>query len=488
MNSEIDLIFDPFAVDENEKVYTDIPLRHKVSRPVIPETPQIIRDMRSLAFTAEAQWKTSAWLFYTQGTFTADYEDDYHYDTDFVRYYPTYRDLTVSQLRGYFSWRTRLRHGEIPPLILPYLLLYTYELLNCIGTSSPEEALSRLRELEYIYKEAGQAYLGNLSSWITDFIVNYELLPELISDSPDMVFDRSLLTLINYDKHSDDDLYCAIKDLSSYSIEESLFVMQYQEDFKKAAVTAFRELSSFFISHRKNTLCDKYFGKPVEKQYQPFASAVYYNRQPLRNCEVELDPIHRYSCRNGIWTCEKYYGNRRKNKSLGLFMRTLDSIMRDRYEFRYKLTAEGATKHEINAILAALDRLEADKKKKEAARVEIDLSLLAGIRKAAEQTRDSLIVEEELPDIPEIPETAETVDDNVLTPSEIAFLKALLNRQGYEETARNAGTLPSLLADSINEKLFDSFGDTVIDFSGDRPEIIEDYTDDITELLKREEK
>jgi len=489
LDNENDLIVDPFSDSETGKIYTDLPLPHRTSRPAQNETPQMIMDMRSLAYTSEAQWKTSAWLFYTQGTFIADYDDDYPYDTEFVRYYPTYRDLTVPQLRGYFSWRTKLRNGEIPPLVQPYLLLYIYELINCIGTETPEEALSRLRELEYCYTDAGQALLGNLSSWITDFTVNYGLSPELISDSPDMVFDRSLLTLIEYDKHSDDELFLAIKNLSAYSIDESLFVMQYQDDFKAAAVSAFRELSSFFHSHRKNTLCDKYFGKPVSKQYQMFASAVYYNRQPLRNCEVVLDPIHRYSCVNGTWSCEKYYGNRRRNKPLGLFMRALDSIMRERYGFRYKLTADGITRHETASINAALDRLEAEKRRKEAARVEIDLSLLGSIRKAADLTRDSLIVDEDDTDIVELPETVpETQSENLLTLPEIAFLRALTEGTDYEDAARNAGSLPSLLADSVNEKLFDSFGDTVIDFSGDRPEIIEDYSDDIRILLEREEK
>ena len=41
----------------------------------------------------------------------------------------------------------------------------------------------------------------------------------------------------------------------------------------------------------------------------------------------------------------------------------------------------------------------------------------------------------------------------------------------------------SILADSINEKLFDLFGDTVIDFSADSPELIEDYTDELREMF-----
>lgn len=478
-----------FGAFDPETVYTDIPINHSISRPVQPETPQRIREMRSIAFTAEAQWKTSAWLFYTQGTMTADYEDDFPYDTSFVRYYPTYRDLTVPQLRGYFAWRTKLRHSEPPLLITPYLLLYTYELINCIGFTNPEDACRKLIGLSSLYPDAGQSYLSSLSEWITDFVVNYELPADIIADTPDMVFDRSLLTLTEYDKHSDDEIYCAIKTLSAYPVDESLFVMQYQEDFKEAAVASFRFLSDYFKDHRKNTLCDKYFGKPIRKQHQLFASAIFYNKHPLRNCDIMLDPIHRYTCTNGSWFCEKYYGNRRKNKSLGVFIRTLDSIMRERYGFRYKLADSGTTKNEINAINSALDWIEAVKLRKRAARVDIDLSLLGDIRRAADKTRDSLLVDEESTDIPDTPQTNEAVqqenDKALLTAAERVFLQALVDGSDHTEAARNAGSLPSLLADAINEKLFDEFGDTVIDFTGDEPVLIEDYTDDIRELLKR---
>ena len=39
----------------------------------------------------------------------------------------------------------------------------------------------------------------------------------------------------------------------------------------------------------------------------------------------------------------------------------------------------------------------------------------------------------------------------------------------------------SVLVDGINEKLFDVFGDTVLD---DTPDVIEDYRDELKEILK----
>jgi hypothetical protein len=41
----------------------------------------------------------------------------------------------------------------------------------------------------------------------------------------------------------------------------------------------------------------------------------------------------------------------------------------------------------------------------------------------------------------------------------------------------------SVVADNINEKLYDLVGDAVIDFDGDEPVLVEDYLDDIKEVL-----
>ncbi len=43
--------------------------------------------------------------------------------------------------------------------------------------------------------------------------------------------------------------------------------------------------------------------------------------------------------------------------------------------------------------------------------------------------------------------------------------------------------MTSVIADSVNEKLFDTFGDTVLLFDGDTPEIIEDYLEELKSIV-----
>lgn len=54
--------------------------------------------------------------FYRQGKFMEDYTDDEPWTGDIQRYFPTYHDLNIRQLRGYFTWRTGVRRGEFTPV------------------------------------------------------------------------------------------------------------------------------------------------------------------------------------------------------------------------------------------------------------------------------------------------------------------------------------------------------------------------------------
>ena len=89
--------------------------------------------------------------FYRQAVFMRDYEDDCPWPGgDFVRYFPTYHDLTTQQLRGYFTWRAGVRRGEFRPIPASAAYLYLYELLNGVGADSPEDVLNKLLAFETV--------------------------------------------------------------------------------------------------------------------------------------------------------------------------------------------------------------------------------------------------------------------------------------------------------------------------------------------------
>ena len=474
-----------------DRVYTDQPILRPASQLRKPETPQRIKDMKSLAFSPEAYWKTSAWLFYTQGKFMEDYSDCAPYNDDISGYYPTYRDFDTAQLRGYFTWRGRVRAGDIREAPQPFAVMYMYELINGIGWSDPLDGLALMKKFGEAVSQTDPSLARFYRQWSLDFAVYYELPTSAVEDHPEVVWDSHLLKLMNWEDSADEELFQAISALSGYQFDKSRYFGEFPERAEKNVLACFRRLSEFFRDHRKKSLCAHWFGNPAEMTCRLFESSVFYDRQPNRSCSYALDEINTYTCVNGVWRCRRYYGSRSRNKSLGEFAKAVDAALREQYGYRFRLRTEDVPKNVLSLIKKTVEEIAQSEQKAQVRKVkiDIDLSQLDSIRRAAAETRDKLIVEEE-EELPEAaaPAPAEEIPSDAgsglpTDPAESAFLRALLSGGDYVSAAKSAGTMVSILADSINEKLFDMFGDTVIDFSGDCPEVIEDYADELRECL-----
>ena len=475
-----------------DKVYKDEPIIITADKLIKNNTPLEIKEMKDIAFSQAAYWKTSAWLFYTQGKFMESYTDNYSYNEDFVKYYPCYRELNVEQLRGYFSWRTQVRIGNTTKAPLPFVFIYIYELINCIGAETPEECFTLLRDFCRGYKDIDDTISRYVDNWLIDFIVYNELDTSLAKDIPEVIYEDYMLILLHWKRHNENEIFSAVSYLSTYQPEKSLFFISCQEDFKNVTVRCIVKLSEFFAEKRKSSLFSRLFGNISECSHNMFSSAIFYDRQPLRNCEYKLNELHTFSCKNGRWSCCKISGSRSRNGRLGDIIKAIDSLLRDYNNFRHKISFDGISKSAIKVIQTEIELYYAEKLRKETVRIEIDLSKLDSIRKASDLTREKLLVdneeeeEKEIMTIPAENSETDTISALPLDKDETIFLKALLYNGNPAEAARKCGKLLSILADSINEKLFNSFGDTVIDFSDDFPVLIEDYIDEIKAMIPKE--
>ena len=91
------------------------------------------------------------------------------------------------------------------------------------------------------------------------------------------------------------------------------------------------------------------------------------------------------------------------------------------------------------------------------------------------------IPKEDIKEIDLQPKISEKKEENPygLDEYEFLFLYSLLYEVSFGDKLLKAGKMVSVVAESVNEKLFDFFSDTVIDFDGEKPYIIEDYIDEL---------
>lgn len=230
--------------------------------------------------------------------------------------------------------------------------------------------------------------------------------------------------------------------------------------------------------------------------YTMFPQAVFHEKQPHPDSVVFISMSNIFQYSRGYW------------KKIELIPRTSwQSVVREAERIaRRELKSKRPLKQvmESGRIIHALEEAMQEylEEKKEASRqkITINMDLLSSIRSDAAETRDSLLVAdedydlsdvipeaeeipEELPDIPspvqeEADEEERPAESGFFTAEEAAFLRSLLDGQHPAVS----GSV-QVLCDRINEKMIDEIGDTVIEYNGDVPELIEDYLEDLAGLL-----
>ncbi len=482
------------AAKEIERIMADRKLQSLVYRdePILKTAAQMenylpaaYRGMRALARTSEAYQHSTAWLFYQQGKLLEEHTDDFIFNGEFQRYFPTYQGMNDYQLRGYFSWRTALRRGEVRETEASFVFVYVYELLHCIGVDSPEAGFYRLRDFWQGYREFLPFLDRYLQNWMRDFVVYYGLDSALLDMLPDTAFDKALMIVLEHRIHDEQTLFEALCTLSSYPLKNSAFYKQYPDDVRHVVCAVLDAIAVHHETRCKNTFCERLFGRKTACPYTMFASAVFYDRKNYTDYSYSINLIHTYSCHGGNWLCEKYYGNRGKNKELGHILKTVDRLMRKAYAFPQPLRDEDCTKLLAGIVTKAIGAFLEKKNAAEARKVEIDLSKLQGIRTAAAETREKLLIEEDDEDTkpmfspPKEVSEATFFNDLGLSEAEYRFMQCLLYSGDCMTALKENHLILSMAVDSINEKLLDRLGDTAIDFDGETPLVIEDYISEL---------
>ena len=489
--------------------------------------PKEYREMRRLL----GQYHSEQELFYRQGLLMAEVEDNCPWHGVYERYFPTYQSMSDLQLRGYFTWRTRVRRGEITLTNLSFVFVYIYELLNNIGVSDPADGFQRLHGFWALYRQLDGRIDRYMRLWLHDYVIYYDLDVSLLRDLTDTAFDEALLVLQQAETRPDEELLEALSALSTYRLDNSRFYKKEPEAVRAVVCGVFRKMAQHCEKHCRNTLCERLFGSVITGPYNMFSAAVFYDQRQYEDYTYAVDGLCRYTCTDGSWSCQRFLGRRERSTELGSMLKTVDSRLRERLSFPAPIKPGESTRLLLSIIDREIDDwLEAQKKAAVPPPPQLDLSALERIRTDAAHTRDRLLTEDELAEntpeeenvsAPEPSgrprETAAAAPDEMLpapsaeafdtraaaylsaasdapamsdapapcglTPAEMSFLRQLLTGQDALAPLRSRGLLPAVVADAVNEKLFDLLGDTAVVFEDDVPTLIEDYIDELKGLI-----
>ncbi len=471
--------------------------------------------------------------FVRQGKFMEDYEDDAPWNSEVKRYFATYHDLNLNQLRGYFAWRTRVRRGEFHPITTSLAYMYIYELLNMIGVNTPEEAIRKMREFEKGFLDSGvgdRSMRENLHRWIMEFAVlsgspKEEVLPLI---DPDLIErDRQLMVLRKPQDHSDEEVFGALNALTGGKTEKSSAILKEPE----RGIHLFAEVWRYMAEHYDDCGWDIFaacFGKLRKFPWHPLANAVFLDQKKREEAEYKVTECRKFVCKNGEWSeiryDELFFDRYRVHAIVHEADRQIRRYLKTGHYLREKKGEEWITPY-VEAVIEK-DRAAAEEAAKP--KIMIDLSGLEKIRRDAQITRDSLLTEDEkreqapdqtleqaigqvmkhAPELTvnpvsqheeqqivgaELPEAAEdsreeekpaVIEIPSLDETHAQILVSVMRGEPVAGLIREKALMPSVVADAINEALFDEIGDNVLACEGDEITLVEDYREDLERILE----
>lgn len=508
----------------------------------LPEKLQELRNLETEAGLSEGE------LFCRQAKIAENYEDDTVYDRDWIWYHPSYRRMNNTILRAYFGWRTRFRAGKTDENTpLSFIYVHAYEVINGVGAAPGDDGAAYLKKMlaQFGNRDAELTYL--LKRWLHDYIVYYDLSPALapelfkVNEAAGRV---QLLKQAEGDGAEEIEKNGAEKFLETcayfsygqqFKPDRSAFIKENREDFAKVLVRAYHADAQ--ARRQRGEAMRAIVEDDGRRFWHPFEAAQFYDQK--KEYRFDAGNGTAYVCRDGNWMelSEPKIITQKPGETIGDLCRETERLMRKIRGFGRSIKpADGYA--QMDPVLKPV--ILAYKKEKEAAarpKIELDMGRLGQIRQDAAHTRDALLVDEEqkqsgkvlgqtignvnnaalksasagqanaapasapTEQVKSSPAPTDQADSAPaetsggqaksasapagLTADELAILTRIAaggDWKGYAVTHR---LMLSMVVDSINEKLMELVGDTVLEWDGDRPELINEYREDVQKILEQ---
>lgn len=371
--------------------------------------PQQYIDMMDLYDYNDRKSGHAARNFVRQGRFMENATDHLPWNGWIRQRFPTYHDLNVRQLRGYFTWRTEIRNGIFQNANSSLAYLYLYELLNGIGADSPQDALEKLEAFEAGFLDAGygdeQMHL-NLRRWMYEFSIVHDMPPEVTvryMHPETSRRDEALSILKEPQNRTDREICDALLQFAPRWQKQGKVVRDSSGRGPALFAQAWRDLVDHKWQDTGQTVFEACFGTAQSYRWYPLSNAVWMDPEQGKDREYHLSPIRSWSRHKGIWHESRYESLYFNLDRLQVIVRAMERLLRKEAGIRGSLQKRPEEAWVEPFILETVerDRQEREARKREAERraamdsVQIDFSSLSKIRQDAIATRDSLLTEEE---------------------------------------------------------------------------------------------
>lgn len=480
-------------------------------QPIDPVTEQRrvrFYNMRQIAydqFAFDSEY-ARAKVFYQQGKYMEDFEDDDAARHSFSSVYPYYQKMGYPQLRTYFTWRAKVRRGEVEQVSLSYAFLYLYELINLIGVADPRQGLEKLVS----FWQAFRVYDNTLDDYIYRWLKDYHIFYPLSHSFKDFVQAHQLAGEYPYlfeHEGTNRTRFLLYAGISKYKIEKSAFYTpENQELVQDCFCYLLQQLQERFLE--KEQVFEDLIFYPTTKAavWKPFAQALFFPEFEQPDREVVLSRRERYRCRDNRWTFHTTILSENGKLLVSYLMKEMESSLRQLLNYNRRLAAKPETCDEktrsmlarmgivfpayIRKCVAAFYAL---RNRRE---VTVDPGSLRQIRKEALETQERLIIPEEefvpevqtasvepQPPVPDTPADSWGLLGQSLTSMELEVLHIALQNGDIAAYARTNGVMPEVLLEGINDKAMDMIGDTLLEYEGTL-ELYEDYKEKLAEMVR----
>lgn len=238
------------------------------------------------------------------------------------------------------------------------------------------------------------------------------------------------------------------------------------------------------------------FGRLDSYPWSPLSNAVYWEERPHPTPTMRWTPAASTAAGGGHWQEERYenlyFG---KDKLPGL-LHQADRLLRKYLKTGHYLREKPEEAWAVPYVEAVLEAERAAALEAARPKITIDLSHLERIRRDAQATRESLLTdeergEEEEPPPPPVEETPPPAPEQPdicaqvpgLEPGYVQLLLALLRGEPTAPLVQAHKWMPSVVADAINQAFFDDIGDNILECDGAAITLVEDYQEEILEML-----